>query len=252
MKSRPRRAQPVVHPRVCGKRMVERLCDAIAAGSSPRVRETHLKGGRHGKLSRFIPACAGNASALSFTIHCTSVHPRVCGKRYRHSPDERVGRGSSPRVRETHMSESVKSAPSRFIPACAGNARAGGGISCARPVHPRVCGKRVTPRIRQSNVVGSSPRVRETPLQHRRIGEDLRFIPACAGNASSTRGRKRFRSVHPRVCGKRSEGAAHAWSQAGSSPRVRETPGSTGNHVPRRRFIPACAGNASPTHRACF
>ncbi len=50
-------------------------------GSSPRVRGTLIGAAiRYGE-SRFIPACAGNASPVAPTHPDYSVHPRVCGER---------------------------------------------------------------------------------------------------------------------------------------------------------------------------
>ena len=77
-------------------------------------------------------------------------------------------------------------------------------------VHPRVCG--------------------EHPLRHARRSY-RRFIPACAGNITTSQGATTFGSVHPRVCGEQGH-SVH--------PRV------CGEHRLRliqHRFIPACAGN---------
>ena len=72
-----------------------------------------------------------------------------------------------------------------------------------------------------------------------------RFIPACAGNAGKITEDSGKTSVHPRVCGERCRSRSSAVSCSGSSPRVR---GTRKHHHPFqfwRRFIPACAGNAS-------
>ncbi len=132
----------------------------------------------------------------------------------------------------------------RFIPACAGNASLYRFRSPAAPVHPRVCGERSRLESLCIAVCGSSPRVRgtldcvhyETPLG--------RFIPACAGNATSSMRRRSSKSVHPRVCGERLRGAEWFECAVGSSPRVRGTrfPGAATCQC--SRFIPACAGNA--------
>ena len=74
-------------------------------------------------------------------------------------------------------------------------------------------------------VLGSSPRVRGTRSDELLRGLDDRFIPACAGNSSSS------------SCSTR--------AGPGSSPRVRGTLIGGGGGVPCSRFIPACAGNSS-------
>ncbi len=98
-------------------------------------------------------------------------------------------------------------------------------------------------------VSGSSPRVRGTHLDDCAGARGVRFIPACAGNASPIRWIWISPAVHPRVCGERSLGAQHIEIPRGSSPRVRGTQ-SRVRAVPRlQRFIPACAGNAPDAGR---
>ena len=53
-------------------------------------------------------------------------------------------------------------------------------------------------------------------------------------------------AVHPRVCGERTVCGVMALSPSGSSPRVRGTLSASHAAAARRRFIPACAGNAGP------
>ena len=72
----------------------------------------------------------------------------------------------------------------------------------------------------------------------------IRFIPACAGNSGSASSSTSATPVHPRVCGELRIRFILASMAAGSSPRVRGTPGPVPQPVHRRRFIPACAGNS--------
>ena len=153
--------------------------------------------------------------------------------------------GSSPRVRGTRQTECLAGSRNRFIPACAGNADRHWQAVGPSPVHPRVCGERHSMTGLGRAAFGSSPRVRGTPGAYRPCTADRRFIPACAGNA----GRRRFRyspaSVHPRVCGERPAALPAETEDAGSSPRVRGTRDGNGGRPSAKRFIPACAGNAS-------
>ena len=92
---------------------------------------------------------------------------------------------------------------------------------------------------------GSSPRVQGTPIQPACFDVLLRFIPACAGNASCCSVPEYQSPVHPRVCRERSGKNKGKPNRSGSSPRVQGT-----RVIPRLidigwRFIPACAGNAS-------
>ena len=131
-----------VHPRVCGERDVVNVKLRTKAGSSPRVRGTlawctlpcHSGGssprvrGTRGILARgisnyrFIPACAGNAAGRVRHCLCYTVHPRVCGERFRLVFSHHFTTGSSPRVRGTRALRNSIRVVRRFIPACAGNA----------------------------------------------------------------------------------------------------------------------------------
>ncbi len=155
-----------------------------------------------------------------------SVHPRVCGER----------------IAASWYGRSVD----RFIPACAGNAFAEYFIHEALTVHPRVCGERELGVRTTTDADGSSPRVRGTRLLVRLISGRFRFIPACAGNAISRTDSVIFPAVHPRVCGERTHIDALTLAETGSSPRVRGTQRLQLDQAQVNRFIPACAGNASP------
>ena len=72
----------------------------------------------------------------------------------------------------------------------------------------------------------------------------LRFIPACAGNASSVWLVCSRCSVHPRVCRERITGHGADTGTHGSSPRVQGTRVDLDSDMLLLRFIPACAGNA--------
>ena len=114
------------------------------------------------------------------------------------------------------------------------------------PVHPRVCRERVTASDFGATCGGSSPRVQGTLIVRQRVARRERFIPACAGNARAVHIEATRLSVHPRVCRERLPGANCLYFEIGSSPRVQGTRVSNGGPASRRRFIPACAGNAFP------
>ena len=196
-----------VHPRVCGEHPALSFRTAAGRGSSPRMRGTRLTDGFIIPSRRFIPAYAGNTFWSKLRNMIPSVHPRVCGEHLARHPIAGFG--------------------IRFIPAYAGNTRAECGNSLIASVHPRVCGEHGPGLKAASNVVGSSPRMRGTPVSGMPCTMKLRFIPAYAGNT--------FRDVvvvrqHP-----------------GSSPRMRGTrdPSRTKDQAPR--FIPAYAGNTRST-----
>ena len=136
------RARLQVHPRACGERA--RAIDPFETpiGSSPRVRGTLVNRRTIGRLDRFIPARAGNASKTSISLIRETVHPRACGERALTRTSRKSESGSSPRVRGTPL------------PCCVSSSR------CA--VHPRACGERRVLHQFPRHDAGSSPRVRGT------------------------------------------------------------------------------------------
>ena len=77
------RLAPPVHPRACGERFWQQRRTTGASGSSPRLRGTRRRLARVSVAIRFIPAPAGNASALISSMSVKTVHPRACGERQR-------------------------------------------------------------------------------------------------------------------------------------------------------------------------
>ena len=234
-----------VHPRVCGEHFRELNLRGEYPGSSPRVRGTHRPVILDDEFPRFIPACAGNTGKNAIAPITEPVHPRVCGEHKENDCRPEFVNGSSPRVRGTRNLVCCEHRTSRFIPACAGNTQTRGCQTGPIAVHPRVCGEHGMSARQRASMHGSSPRVRGTP-GHRDLRQAYsRFIPACAGNTQSVRGRPSTKPVHPRVCGEHAETTEDLAGVGGSSPRVR----GTRHHDVRRsavsRFIPACAGNTS-------
>ena len=221
-----------VHPRVCGERVSWTISAPASDGSSPRMRGTHRR-----PLLPPRPSFAGSSPRMRGTLlfrelkvgrnRPTPVHPRVCGERVAALITGKRHSGSSPRMRGTRGTLVGLVGLFRFIPAYAGNARRPGMCSPSRSVHPRVCGERNDLRVIAMMTVGSSPRMRGTPSR--------RLFRARGRGGSSPRmrgtplrpprSRRPNSTVHPRVCGERDY--VHRRTD------------------PRRRFIPAYAGNAS-------
>ena len=155
--------------------------------------------------------------------------------------------GSSPRMRGTPHVHEVAARIRGIIPAYAGNT--GSAICCMRygRDHPRVCGEHSILVFSRWNVLGSSPRMRGTPLDFPLDSLTLGIIPAYAGNTTSCpRYPCRCRD-HPRVCGEHDTLERHGGFRPGSSPRMRGTP--SRNSWRRRTpwIIPAYAGNTHGT-----
>ena len=198
---------------------------------------------RANQWSRFIPAGAGNTSAVRIIRCLISVHP--CGRREHMAPKEQQhgGYGSSLRAQGTRLMMRPLNSKSRFIPAGAGNTRHTPHQTTKRSVHP--CGRRehgIT-WIQLAINTGSSLRAQGTQCQLRHPRTLHRFIPAGAGNTIRPSSGSLPVTVHP--CGRR-EHVVHltaGWRNFGSSLRAQGTPNLTARDTRLSRFIPAGAGN---------
>ncbi len=197
----------------------------------------------YGSWTRIIPACAGNTGVRSESRVLPPDHPRVCGEHSNATTAVHRGGGSSPRVRGTLIAGHGDGDVGRIIPACAGNTVVGVFGAQLRPDHPRVCGEHgaTLPALRCSH--GSSPRVRGTLRHQARAMDQMRIIPACAGNTAPGILPLASWTDHPRVCGEHQGRIGPACRNTGSSPRVRGTRRARPAGTRQTRIIPACAGN---------
>ena len=98
--------------------------------------------------------------------------------------------------------------------------------------------------------VGSSPHVWGT-LQSMLSGTDFPgIIPACAGNTVSSGRHHRAKRDHPHIRREHFIETRRAVRFKGSSPHARGTRRPHAARLPRRRIIPACAGNTCAAGRA--
>ena len=151
-------------------------------GSSPRVRGTLHEGFPRLRHRGIIPACAGNTARSSPCRRWPWDHPRVCGEHAAFDIDIAVNLG--------------------IIPACAGNTASASTLRLTARDHPRVCGKHSYVICKAATLAGSSPRVRETPVEVAEPCGLVGIIPACAGNTSANNDEYLLMRDHPRVCGK--------------------------------------------------
>ena len=92
-----------VHPRRRGERLLLVSGSPRAIGSSPQARGTLSKQARGYMCRRFIPAGAGNASAVRSRGDDRPVHPRRRGERATSSAFNVGLAGSSPQARGTQL-----------------------------------------------------------------------------------------------------------------------------------------------------
>ena len=158
--------------------------------------------------------------------------------------------GLSPRVRGNPAGP--LSAPDGLgsIPACAGEPPPRPPLHFLSTVYPRVCGGTRRYHDPGFDFCGLSPRVRGNPVALTAPVESRRSIPACAGEPPGILPAIGRRQVYPRVCGGTFTAMGDTLTGLGLSPRVRGNRSPLRPSRPRRRSIPACAGEPG-TARFC-
>ena len=130
----------------------------------------------------------------------------------------------------------------RSIPAWAGETGRGPGRIGLGGVYPRVGGgNRFRLRSRCFSR-GLSPRGRGKPRKPQSTASTLRSIPAWAGETVTPLGRPDRAMVYPRVGGGNWDLTIRSMIGSGLSPRGRGKRAGRPGHPPRRRSIPAWAG----------
>ena len=152
--------------------------------------------------------------------------------------------GLSPLARGTPPLRSSTRSISRFIPAGAGNSRSILLALFRLAVYPRWRGELCIKTSVKNFAVGLSPLARGTRTRDAPRFVGTRFIPAGAGNSHHDAWATRQGSVYPRWRGELYINEVNLWKLYGLSPLARGTLFMRGSKSPRRRFIPAGAGNS--------
>ena len=221
--------------------------DIPEAGSSPLARGTLRELRDVAVQVRFIPARAGNTSGRRAHCRRRPVHPRSRGEHARIRLAFASMSGSSPLARGTRRDRRRQPGVHRFIPARAGNTHRPQAPPLSGAVHPRSRGEHGAGSLEMNLRTGSSPLARGTLSSASTGPENMRFIPARAGNTTRSRTTSRSRSVHPRSRGEHASFRATSASASGSSPLARGTRRLRGRARTGPRFIPARAGNTGGT-----
>ena len=152
-----------------------------------------------------IPAYAGNTCSRMFSATYSRDHPRVCGEHRQTIPQTPETSGSSPRMRGTLSVSQTKLFALGIIPAYAGNTL----FLVHNPItgrdHPRVCGEHSPTCPKSGGALGSSPRMRGTPVPIFEHVICAGIIPAYAGNTTIRTALKFGDRDHPRVCGEHNQ-----------------------------------------------
>jgi hypothetical protein len=134
-------ARCTVHPRARGEHSKNSIVTFNANGSSPRSRGTPISAQVQARVTRFIPALAGNTWAGPSCRCASAVHPRARGEHPALPCLVLPLFGSSPRSRGTHLRRGRVGRRHRFIPALAGNTTKAKIASILISVHPRARGE---------------------------------------------------------------------------------------------------------------
>ena len=196
---------------------------------------------------RFIPARAGNTPQPSPSYWWMPVHPRSRGEHALYAFHGQPDFGSSPLARGTPPRRLHPQGSQRFIPARAGNTDWPAAPKETASVHPRSRGEHPGAGCVTMDPGGSSPLARGTQPELVWLTDQIRFIPARAGNTSRTHAGTTQRAVHPRSRGEHFSWMLEVSEDNGSSPLARGTRVRPVPPKPDRRFIPARAGNTIPT-----
>ena len=189
------------HPRVCGEHRRAQFRIVARWGSSPRMRGALEKARHRNRDCGIIPAYAGSTSVCEFVNLRHGDHPRVCGEHKAMPLSLIMMTGSSPRMRGARHNRVRHFAYVGIIPAYAGSTSHDWYSGLRSRDHPRVCGEHVVAVELESEMVGSSPRMRGAHNSDRDGSLNQRIIPAYAGSTHRSRSLTRRRWDHPRVCG---------------------------------------------------
>ena len=151
-------------------------------GSSPRMRGTLSPPRCRFPTKGLIPTYAGNTWGGGGLPAPGWAHPHVCGEHICCGLSSSGLRGSSPRMRGTLSQPKLQLHSPGLIPTYAGNTSPR-LLACRRSgAHPHVCGEHLPLQNVPNPLRGSSPRMRGTPVSHRKFGVAVGLIPTYAGN----------------------------------------------------------------------
>ena len=177
--------------------------------------------------------------------HLHEVHPRLRGEHTVRACKSAPTKGSSPLAQGISRFLGIGLWVVRLTPARAGNMPAGVFLVLRPSAHPRSRGEHDMVFTPPKSVSGSSPLARGTFSSRRLALDEVRLIPARAGNISNTAPQTTATSAHPRSRGEHRSCASCRICWNGSSPLARGTSMSPAAFCIAARLIPARAGNIS-------
>ena len=239
-----------VYPRWRGEHPNGSALSYPQIGLSPLARGTLKVLKNIGFRTRFIPAGAGNTGVIPIAARNAAVYPRWRGEHYFCNAQRYSRIGLSPLARGTLAKQTSGYAWCRFIPAGAGNTKFILINTAFVSVYPRWRGEHFTTIGGHATAHGLSPLARGTQIWGAPLMKSKRFIPAGAGNTAADSRAGHHRPVYPRWRGEHPFIFVSSWRDLGLSPLARGTRTKYPSLNPRRRFIPAGAGNTIETFHA--
>ena len=198
------------HPRSRGENWGAPAAPSEPPGSSPLTR---------GKLDfahvvlavpGLIPAHAGKTPRSSLAARPCAAHPRSRGENRLGAHRRGVEVGSSPLTRGKPKSLCHPQGLPRLIPAHAGKTAWTCARSASCPAHPRSRGENSPLHLTPSEIQGSSPLTRGTPVHVADLLDHRGLIPAHAGKTHSATVSPLSDWAHPRSRGENRRRTAQA------------------------------------------
>ena len=175
------------------------------------------------KISRIIPAFAGNTSIYASILESSKDHPRIRGEHILHLVFQHLRLGSSPHSRGTRLRYTERNSFLGIIPAFAGNTPHFSSAARSARDHPRIRGEHNSRREIPFSYTGSSPHSRGTQSACKLCRIRGRIIPAFAGNTLDYYICRVCLRDHPRIRGEHEGVTSIILASSGSSPHSRGT-----------------------------
>ena len=153
------------HPRGCGENTSRHVSGKPSLGSPPRMRGKRGNQGQWQPYKRITPADAGKTLCLADECPRRGDHPRGCGENSARHCQQRVRKGSPPRMRGKPLSASTHHR--------------------VYMDHPRGCGENIYAERMTPAQAGSPPRMRGKLFERYILGNWVRITPADAGKTYS-------------------------------------------------------------------
>ena len=231
-----------VYPRPRGGTGMQRFWRQNGHGLSPPTRGNRCGERSSGRLSRSIPAHAGEPPPVALTAGGARVYPRPRGGTARNEERGDLADGLSPPTRGNRNDTSKIRRRSRSIPAHAGEPSALTIVDGVRKVYPRPRGGTIPSSPPAARDSGLSPPTRGNLGKRDAIHNQRWSIPAHAGEPLGDSVGMKRQAVYPRPRGGTAWALNMMIAGRGLSPPTRGNPRSPHRAPPSGRSIPAHAG----------